>query len=501
MNLTPPANHSRLMKTNPAPITMQNHPLQTARQLALPRPLWPAVLGLALLLLLASGPPGRAQIPNANPPDQMSYQGFLVDANGTALGNASPANYDVVFRIYNAGIGGTQLWGEQQTVTVDKGYFSIRLGQGAQVGPRPALNTVFLGSDASDRYIGVTVKGLAGGDVEILPRQRLLPGPYAYAARNALALNAMDSSFLNGRPIYLRSQGDPETGFNALNYDSNAGGPNLQGKTGGYLVGNGQVTLRWTENRVGINNTANPQEALDVNGNVKAAQFIGDGSRLTGISITADVLDNKPLWLRGRDNYDGVLGYDAAAGGPNLQGKAGGFLVGNGKITLRWTENRVGINNPAPSEALDVNGNVRAVQFIGAVNSTGPVQLNKNPILFGDGADPNHRIVFNPGIDGLDVVGFAGGNLASMRNGGRAVLSWREINNSGRVGINTETPRAPLDVRGLVSNEFFLGNIRYFNPSTANPVFFANADAFELSIIAEGRIAARQFDAYSDRRI
>ena len=56
-------------------------------------------------------------------------------------------------------------------------------------------------------------------------------------------------------------------------------------------------------------------------------------------------------------------------------------------------------------------------------------------------------------------------------------------------------------MRGLVSNEFFLGNIRYFNPSTANPVFFANADAFELSIIAEGRIAARQFDAYSDRRI
>src|SRR5262249_39656023 len=76
------------------------------------------------------------------PPDSMTYQGFLVDANGTPLGQSNPQNYPVAFRIYTASSGGTLLWSEQQIVTVDKGSFSIMLGDGTQIGgePRPALS-------------------------------------------------------------------------------------------------------------------------------------------------------------------------------------------------------------------------------------------------------------------------------------------------------------------------------------------------------------------------
>ena len=76
---------------------------------------------------IALGQVGQLQAADANPPERMTYQGFLVDGNGAALGNSAPANYDVVFRIYNAKSGGTPIWSEQQTVTVDKGYFSVLL--------------------------------------------------------------------------------------------------------------------------------------------------------------------------------------------------------------------------------------------------------------------------------------------------------------------------------------------------------------------------------------
>ena len=72
----------------------------------------------ALLLAAASAVETRAQA-NSNPPERMTYQGFLVDANGTALGNSAPRNYDVVFRVWTAQTGGNRLWSEQQTVTVD----------------------------------------------------------------------------------------------------------------------------------------------------------------------------------------------------------------------------------------------------------------------------------------------------------------------------------------------------------------------------------------------
>ena len=48
----------------------------------------------------------------------------------------------------------------------------------------PAFSAVFTGTDASDRYIGITVKGIGpdNSDADILPRLRLVTSPYAYMA-------------------------------------------------------------------------------------------------------------------------------------------------------------------------------------------------------------------------------------------------------------------------------------------------------------------------------
>jgi len=170
----------------------------------------PPAFHLVLIALALALVPAALRAQTANPPDRMTYQGFLVDANGAALGNTAPRNYDVIFKIFNNENQNTGLlWAEQQTVTVDKGYFSVLLGEGATTGdPRPALSTLFTGSNASDRFVGVTVKGIGANNsnVDILPRLRLLTSPYAFLAGQAVKVVRTD----NGADL-LTSSGNSVT--------------------------------------------------------------------------------------------------------------------------------------------------------------------------------------------------------------------------------------------------------------------------------------------------
>lgn len=152
------------------------------------------IAATCLIAFAAAVPCTRAA--DGNPPDRLTYQGYLVDAAGTALGQAAPKNYDVIFRVYNhetASGAAYRLWTEMQTVTVDKGYFSVVLGEGGAYGTEshPAISTLFTNQvDASDRFIEMTVRGIGAGgtDSSILPRLRLMSSPYAQLAK--LAVNA-----------------------------------------------------------------------------------------------------------------------------------------------------------------------------------------------------------------------------------------------------------------------------------------------------------------------
>jgi hypothetical protein len=145
----------------------------------------PVLVGLAL-----AGGSFRALAATAAPPNLMTYQGYLVDANGAPLAPTTPANYPVTFRIYDASQAGALIWTEQQIVTVDKGNFSVLLGEGSAVGAelRPPLSNVFGGAanaaSASDRFIDITVT-IGGSPVLIAPRLRLVPAPYAFLAASA----------------------------------------------------------------------------------------------------------------------------------------------------------------------------------------------------------------------------------------------------------------------------------------------------------------------------
>jgi len=230
----------------------------------------------AVLVLSLVCRPLAAGASDQYPPARMTYQSFLVDANGVALGNTAPKNYDVIFRIYNDQNSGAMLWSEQQTATVDKGYFSVLLGEGSQVNVEPhgALGLLFIGTDISDRYVEMTVKGIGsgGGDVIIKPRLRLMTAPYAFTAQNALyAANLVNSS--NGAVVNVSGS---YVGVNklvptaALDVTGNA---SVSGAISAGSLSAANATLSGAL-------TANALNAAtaSVSGAVSAGSFVGNGT-------------------------------------------------------------------------------------------------------------------------------------------------------------------------------------------------------------------------------
>jgi hypothetical protein len=149
-------------------------------------------IGAAALLALAITAPDAFAQANVNPPTKLTYQGFLTSVSGVPLGNTSPENKTVVFRIYDAATGGNLKWASRQTVTFDKGYFSVLLGEGdadpsnATLFNEGNLTGVFTDGDSvANRHLEIVVDGTS-----IAPRLQFLTSPYAFLARRAKEVDA-----------------------------------------------------------------------------------------------------------------------------------------------------------------------------------------------------------------------------------------------------------------------------------------------------------------------
>lgn len=199
-----------------------------------------ALWALCSALLLALARPSDAAV-DPKPPGKMAFQGFLTDGDGVARGQTAPQNFTITFRVYSSGNAATSaaIWAETQVVTVDKGHFSVVLGEGSDVPGLPGstdLSPLFAGDNSNGRYLGLTVEG----ESEISPRIQFLAAPYAHLARYA-----------------------------------------------NELVGSsGTSLLKITSDRVGIGLAANvtPTSALEVAGTVSAQKFAGDGSSITNLN-------------------------------------------------------------------------------------------------------------------------------------------------------------------------------------------------------------------------
>ena len=146
---------------------------------------------LPWVLLLATAVPAcvTAQtVTIGGAPATIDYQGKALDTTGTPLANTTAANYTMYFRIYDAQEGGNIIWAESQIVTVSKGLFSVRLGEGSAIaGEGTVLQTNLSDAfTAASRFLGVTVVITGQTPAEILPRLAFLATPFAYSANRSI---------------------------------------------------------------------------------------------------------------------------------------------------------------------------------------------------------------------------------------------------------------------------------------------------------------------------
>lgn len=125
------------------------------------RALRTSILSLAITAALAT-------TVGAAVPGTLTQQGRLIDK---ATGKPVTGAKDFTFSIYNAATGGTALWTETQSLTLDDGYFSTPLGATT---PFPA--GLFDGS--GPRFLGVKI----GTDAELSPREAMNSVPFALTA-------------------------------------------------------------------------------------------------------------------------------------------------------------------------------------------------------------------------------------------------------------------------------------------------------------------------------
>ncbi len=139
---------------------------------------------VSILLLSAS-------ISLAAVPTKINYQGVLKDSAGNVINNPS---LSIIFSIYSGASGGTALWTETQSVSIEAGLYNVQLGGVTAI---PADGTIF---DGSTRYLGIKV----GTDTEMTPRLPMVSVPYAFLAQAAVGAVSAESATRLGS--YLPAQ-------------------------------------------------------------------------------------------------------------------------------------------------------------------------------------------------------------------------------------------------------------------------------------------------------
>lgn len=370
---------------------------------------------LAALLAASVAGPLTLSAQTSMVPDAMTYQGVLTDTNGDVVAPSAPENRILQFRIYNAATGGTVLWGEEQSVTVFKGNFSVILGNGSAIGApsgAAAFAAVFTNATTSTLFFGITPQ--AG--VEFAPRQQLLSSAYALRAKQAESVNAtaqaantpsqFNAVTANAVTVSGRTR---ISGANVLEFGSGVSGKEVNAGSIGYGAFNAN--------------------SLDI---------IGAGNSVGARSIT--------LIAEGGTNLSsGPLNFGARLGQHiNLYGTTHGIGIMDSTIfsrvpndqTFRWFDGGTGFNqNPTNS----VNGRTLATLNSGGLNLVTGVFTGNGSGLTNISASalPNN---FNYlGINGSNVIEFGRGATKSQDN--------------GNIGYGTYSAGAALDIVGAGTSQ------------------------------------------------
>jgi len=284
--------------------------------------------------------PLSATAADASPPTKITFQGFLTDNNGAALGPTTPVQAQVIFRIYGAETGGTLKWSEQQAVTVDKGQFSVLLGEGSPVsGDAPTTTVVanaFAGADASVRWMELNVDGAA-----LSPRIQFVASPYALLAKSATQLVGID-----GAPIATAASGTL-TLASTITLAGNGG--NLSNLNGNNIASGTVANARTTGTSASTPDTLVQRDA--------SGGFTAGNSLIGGLVIGTGPVGTQAGNIFG-DGSSIVLRPPTAAGSIYFQN-----FAQNWNAMFVNSANNVAIGVSTPSSRLEVGGVVTATGF------------------------------------------------------------------------------------------------------------------------------------------
>ena len=507
-----------------------------------------ALRGSLLLFLLAAGFSVASHAQTTS--QYMSYQGYLTDGNGNALGstNTGPKAYDVVFRMWDAATGGNELFSELQTVTVDNGYFSVLLGQGTAYSSEPTLHVplanVFTNSAALSRYVEMTVLGIGtGGYITILPRLQLVSSPFAFQA--ASALNVTGTNIITAANIAsntITAANIAPNAITAANLSTNLGVWQTAGSNIFYSSGN-----------VGIG-TNNPIWQLQVNGAVSSGSgfyfydrvgpsypywswYASGGDALLWnsiynnnvVSVTSNgwvgigtTTPNAPLEVVGTNqfphftvaaapsaSFGAFMSVDATAtaGGKNYYIFSSGGTASEGQGKLIFKDQTTGVE----SLVIASNGNIgignvlspgaNTVQINPQYESANGYALEVNNPVYGENIQIDTTSTSGLGLVVDDVANGGTAPLILCRNNmGSSGVTVLNVQANGNVGIGTGSPAVPLDVQGQLSY-YLNNNAYYYGLSGTSLNGGGSAESFNISIRAAGYVQGYAFVAVSDGRI
>jgi predicted DNA-binding antitoxin AbrB/MazE fold protein len=304
---------------------------------------------LALPLLCAQLAYAQSAVPGA-----ISYQGRVADANGVLIGDTAPVNRKVTLRIYEQASATNALYTEEQTVTINKGVFSVLLGQGLQVSgePRPAIASVFNGSE---RFLGVTVDdGGPAADPEITPRQQIVSTAYAFTAKSAEVAGSVQQASGTSNMNWLSVNNFTSNGHtkisdnNVLEFGVGKPKSDAAGQIGYQSYSSGLDIVGAGETAAARRITMHAQGGTDFLGSVnfgqRTAQHLNLWGNTFGLGVQNNTLYGRTAghfaWYNGGTHQDGELN---AGGGTNLAVlNTNGLTINTGNIRMNSGGNFIG---------------------------------------------------------------------------------------------------------------------------------------------------------------
>ncbi|QQS44664.1 hypothetical protein IPM65_03645 [Candidatus Roizmanbacteria bacterium] len=444
----------------------------------------------------------------------INFQGKLVDDEGL---NVADSTYSIIFTLYDASSGGSQLWQETRSVATSDGIFREELGTST------SLSSVDFNSDSI--YLGIKV----GADAEMTPRVRFTATPYAFQAQNvpwsglqdaaanlAVSMGSYTSAFTYGNStgandLFKLADTSSNSGTGKLLSIQTASGSSV--KPFHVSSAGVEAILVDASGNIGIG-TTNPSRKLDINGTVRMRGQLYDYNDSVGtpgqvLSTTATGVE----WIdaSGVGTDDQTLAEVYAEAGNSVQLTAGSgdirFYRGTNTEMLFLDESSgnvgVGTTNPSIGK-LQVSGNIYSAGTMQVVNSSNNGLTNRGFVL--SPADYNGESTFTAwgNSGGTTVFGARntgsgnitaqlsfepGAGIVRISTGTTSPSERMRINASGDVGIGTTNPGYKLDVNGDIriangSELYSYGSATLGDRSYTTPSYVTSGQTFTASIQA-----------------